>query len=85
MRKENRTAKFLSYPLSSPAEMVLPDREIPGKVPKACAQPTRRASVIVAVLAVFLPRAIRSEKKRMKPVAINATDTKVTLFMALSI
>ena len=67
-----------------PAEMVMPDREMPGRVPSAWAQPTRRASSTVAVRSVFRPRAIRSEKNRMKPVASRAKETKVTLDMAPS-
>ena len=62
----------------------MPDREMPGSVPTAWAQPTSRASATVAFRAFLRPLAIRSEKKRMKPVASRATETKVTLLMASS-
>ena len=84
MRKEKRTAKVRSKPRSIPAEMVIPAREIPGRVPTAWAQPTSRASTMVALRAFFRPLAIRSEKKSRKPVAMRAADTKVTLEKAAS-
>ena len=64
--------------------MVEPAREMPGRVPTAWAQPTSRASRMVAVRPFFLPLAIRSEKKSRKPVAMRATETKVTLEKAAS-
>ena len=78
-RKENRTAKLRSNPRIIPAEMVAPDREMPGIMATAWAQPTSSASVTVAFFAVLRPRASRSEKKRMKPVRSSIQDTGMEL------
>ena len=39
--KENSPAVFLSIPQTKEAEIVIPDREIPGKVPQPCSQPIK--------------------------------------------
>ena len=43
-KKENRIALFSSRPLRSPAESVVPERDIPGRMATAWARPTRKAS-----------------------------------------
>ena len=55
-RNAKRTAKRRSSPQRHPAQMVMPDREMPGQVAMACPAPMMRASVTVAFLAVFRPR-----------------------------
>ena len=79
MRKENRTANFRLKPRVIPAAMVVPDRDRPGTTATACAQPTRSASSIVDDRAVLRPWAMRSEKKRMQPVASRAKPMKRVL------
>ena len=58
---------------------MVPDRERPGTTATAWPTPTSRASSMVADLGPFLPRAIRSEKKRMQPVTARAQPTKMVL------
>ena len=48
--KENFVVSFLSPPARSPAQMVVPEREIPGKTANPCAIP-----IITAVLVFISP------------------------------
>ena len=62
-----------------PTEMVVPERERPGITASAWPQPTIKASATVAFLAVLWPRAMRSEKNRINPVASRAQETMMEL------
>lgn len=44
MTNENLVDSFLSTPAKSPALIVAPEREIPGKIASPCAMPIKRAS-----------------------------------------
>ena len=50
MRKENRVISFLLAPSNKPADIVAPEREIPGITAIACAIPTKKADLFVIVL-----------------------------------
>ena len=78
-RKEYFFAKVRSRPVAMPAVMVVPERERPGITASAWPQPTIKASATVAFLAVLWPRAMRSEKNRINPVASRAQETMMEL------
>ena len=52
-RKLKRAASGRLMPLNMPADMVAPEREMPGAMATACARPTASASATLACSAVL--------------------------------
>lgn len=73
IKKENSAARSAFNPLTNPEAMVDPDREIPGKMAKAC--PTPIIKELFQPTVVPRPRKIRGTNK-INPVTIRRPDTK---------
>jgi hypothetical protein len=72
-RKENFDASSLLSPLDSDADMVIPDRDTPGKRAMAWPQPIRNASIPFDSSMLFFPFGILDTTKSTKAVNKNPT------------
>ena len=66
--KEYFTANFLSNPQNVHAEIVVPEREIPGSVANPCAIPIRIPSPQETSFGIFQQFSTRSDRYRIMPV-----------------
>ncbi len=78
-KNEKRTANVRSNPRSSPAEIVVPDRDRPGTTAIICAKPMTIASESVMAFSVLLPWPKRSAASSRKPVTMSAKPMKNVL------
>ena len=62
IRKENFAHSFLSPPLKSPAHMVVPEREMPGKNERPCAMPMISAFFFVKQVALLGDLCVKKSK-----------------------
>jgi len=78
-RKENSKANSLFIFLRSPVEMVIPERDTPGRIAIPCIIPIRRASMIFTSFIPLFDFALLSPIQRKLPVKRNIREVKVTL------
>lgn len=74
IRKENSVTSFFSAPQSSPAQIVAPDLEIPGKTASPCATPIISEDFRFKLLSFG---EINSTSNKNKAVAIKLTAKKL--------
>ena len=73
IKKENFAISSLSLPHKSPAEIVLPEREMPGKTAKPCATPMK-STVFKSRFPFFFGASI-PEKSKIAPVITKQTGS----------
>ena len=71
MRKEKSAARLRVRPLATPAEMVEPERERPGRMATACITPMVSAS--------FAPTRLCTRRSRRRHLPITSPATSTTL------
>ena len=74
--KEYSAANLRFIPQATPAVIVEPEREIPGRTATAWTPPTISASFTVIVSAFFLPATIRSQRRSITELKRSAIPTK---------
>ena len=77
-KNENRNAKFGLMPHNKAQVMVVPEREMPGKIAIHCAHPIKRASIKVKCTISFLICLRKDADNKINPLTINKHATRYT-------